>query len=114
VNSNTTWSVSDNQSWISVSGADNNGNDSQVNVTVTSNSSTTSSRSGTVTISGGGLTRTVSISQGRADPPTTLSVSPTSLSFDADGGTKSFEVNSNTTWSVSDNQSWISVSGADN
>ncbi|MEQ9279366.1 MAG: BACON domain-containing protein, partial [Balneola sp.] len=46
--------------------------------------------------------------------PTTLSVSPTSLSFDADGGTKSFEVNSNTTWSVSDNQSWISVSGADN
>ncbi|MEQ9280196.1 MAG: cohesin domain-containing protein, partial [Balneola sp.] len=63
VNSNTTWSVSDNQSWISVSGADNNGNDSQVNVTVTSNSSTTSSRSGTVTISGGGLTRTVSISQ---------------------------------------------------
>ncbi|MEQ9090193.1 MAG: cohesin domain-containing protein [Balneola sp.] len=63
VTSNTTWSVSDNQSWISVSGADNNGNDSQVNVTVTSNSSTTSSRSGTVTISGGGLTRTVSVSQ---------------------------------------------------
>jgi hypothetical protein len=114
VTSNTTWSVSDNQSWISVSGADNNGNDSQVNVTVTSNSSTTSSRSGTVTISGGGLTRTVSVSQGRADPPTTLSVSPTSLSFDADGGTKSFAVTSNTTWSVSDNQSWISVSGADN
>jgi hypothetical protein len=60
VTSNTNWTASDDQSWISVtptSGA-NNGT---LQVSVTAN--TGGSRTGTVTVSGGGATRTISVTQ---------------------------------------------------
>jgi pectate lyase len=61
VTANVSWTVSDDQSWIStspVSGA-NNGS---VSVSATANTGT-SARNGTVTIAGSGITRTVAVAQ---------------------------------------------------
>jgi hypothetical protein len=61
VSSNVSWTVMDDQSWIttSVASGSNNGNFS---ISVIANPAT-SVRSGTVTISGGNLTRTITVSQ---------------------------------------------------
>jgi hypothetical protein len=60
VTSNTSWSVTDDQTWINVSPASGSNNGS-FSVSVTAN--TSSSRNGTVTVTGGGITRTISVSQ---------------------------------------------------
>jgi hypothetical protein len=60
VTSNVSWTVTDNQSWISTSPTSGS-NNGTVAVSVTAN--TGAARSGTVTISGGSITRTVSVSQ---------------------------------------------------
>ena len=60
ITANTSWTVSDNQSWISVSPTSGSNNGS-TSVSVTANAG--ASRSGAVTITGGGITRTVTVSQ---------------------------------------------------
>jgi hypothetical protein len=61
VTSNVSWTITDNQSWLSVSPTSGSNNGS-FNVSYTANTST-SSRSGTVTVSGGGITRTIAVTQ---------------------------------------------------
>ncbi len=61
VTSNTSWSASDDSSWISITPS-NGTNDGVISITTTENPSSTD-RSGTVVISGGSLTRTISITQ---------------------------------------------------
>lgn len=61
VTSNVSWTVTDNQSWISVSPASGS-NNGTVAVSVTANGGSTA-RTGTVTVAGGSITRTISISQ---------------------------------------------------
>jgi xyloglucan-specific exo-beta-1,4-glucanase len=70
VTSNTSWTVTDNQTWItsSVASGSNNGT---IGISVVANT-TTASRTGTVTITGGGLTQMVSITQAAACTPTTI------------------------------------------
>lgn len=63
ITSNTTWTVSDNQSWITVSPTSGS-NNATLTVTVTQN--TGASRSGTVTVTGGNLTRTINVTQSGA------------------------------------------------
>ena len=46
----------------------------------------------------------------KAGESTSLEVSPTSLSFDADAGTRTFNITSNQSWTVTSNQSWCQVS----
>ncbi|MCZ4408800.1 BACON domain-containing protein [Cryomorphaceae bacterium 1068] len=67
ITSNVDWSVSTSSFWISASPSSGSDNGS-ISVSVSSNSST-SSRSGVVTVSGGGLTRNISISQSGEDDP---------------------------------------------
>jgi len=43
------------------------------------------------------------------EPPTTLTINPTSLSFVASGEQKTFDISSNTNWTVSSNASWATV-----
>lgn len=70
VNSNISWTATDNQSWISLSPASGSNNGS-FNVSVTAN--TSSARSGTVTVTGGGITRTINVSQsGGSCTPTAI------------------------------------------
>ena len=117
VMSNTSWTASANQSWCTLS-ATSGSNNSTVNFTVGSNSSQ-SGRSATITFRiSTGSTATVSLSQaGHAAPSYTLDVSPTSVTIAATQTTQSITVTSNTSWTVSSNQTWCTLnptSGSNN
>ncbi|MEH0152794.1 chondroitinase-B domain-containing protein [Limibacter armeniacum] len=64
--SNTSWTVTDNQAWISISSGSGSGN-GNITISVTENTST-SSRSGTVTVTAGTLSETISVSQSGEAP----------------------------------------------
>ena len=78
ITSNTSWTISDDATWLSTSKTSGSGN-STFTITATANTST-SSRSATVTVAGGGITRTVSVTQ--AGQSGTLTVT-----LDRQGGT---------------------------
>ena len=62
VSANVSWSVSDNASWLAVSPSSGS-NNGTVTVTATSSNTETSERQATVTVAGGGISRTVTVSQ---------------------------------------------------
>jgi hypothetical protein len=85
-------------------------------VSATANTGATS-RSGVVTVSGGGLSRTITVNQASQPNDAFINVAPTSLSFNSGAASMNVSVTSNVGWSVTDNQAWISVtpgSGANN
>ena len=63
ITSNVSWTVTDNQTWITVSPASGS-NNANIAVSVTANTGT--ARTGTVTVTGGGITRTIAVSQSAA------------------------------------------------
>lgn len=69
INSNASWSVSDDASWISVNPTNGSGNGT---VTVTVIENTGGVRSGTVTVSNASITRIISVNQEEADQGGTL------------------------------------------
>lgn len=108
ITSNTGWIVSSSDSlWLTVSPTSGN-NDGTVTVTTTENTKT-SPRTATITIRGTGVTaQTISVTQAAA-PTLTLSVSPSSLNFAATGEQKAFSVNSNTNWTASSSEPWLTL-----
>ena len=105
VSSNQSWAASSNASWCTVSPSSGNGN-GQIGLEVTAYYST-SPRSATVTVTGGGITKTISVTQ----EAMRLDLSPTSYNFAANGGISSaITVNSNFSWNVSSNASWLTTS----
>ena len=104
VTSNGSWTVSDNSTWITVSPSSGKGNGT-VTVNVANYTGNTQ-RVGTVTITGCNTTKSVMIIQ----DPCSLTVSPEALSFAASGGSKQITVTSSSSWTVSDNSTWITVS----
>ncbi len=97
------WTASSSESWITVAGASGNG-DGSISYSVATNPSI-QSRSGTIVVEGQVLT----ITQGGID--CTYSLSPSSSSFDSEGGSGSTSVSSpdGCQWSASSNESWISI-----
>ncbi|MBN2349617.1 MAG: hypothetical protein JXJ22_12295 [Bacteroidales bacterium] len=108
VNSNISWTVNDNQNWITVSPTSGS-NSGSITVNVTENT-TTSNRSGTVTVTDGSLTSTVQITQTGTVPSDYLNISSSELSFGSSVSSQNVNVTSNISWTVTDNQSWINVS----
>ena len=109
ITSNTGWSVSESDGWLSVSPASGS-NNGTVDVTYTANTST-SPRTGIITVSGSGAaSETVTVTQSGVSP--FLNVSPSSLSVGNSSGSTSFSITSNTSWSVSESDGWLSVSPA--
>lgn len=107
ITSDTTWTVSKNQTWLTVSptsGSDNG----TITVTATANVST-SPRTATVTVSGVNVTpKTVTVTQAPV-----LSVSPRWLVAAAEAdSSRSFDISSSRSWTVSSNQAWLTVSPA--
>ena len=102
VSSNVTWSVSVPASWVSVnpSSGVNNG---VVEVVVAQNT-TAAPRTATITVSGGNMSKSITVSQEAAPP--SLSLNPESLSFVADGGTQNVTVTSNGSWTASSTETW--------
>ena len=87
------FTLSESASWLTTSGG---------SITASANSASTS-RSATVTINATGsggktATSTISITQ---DAGVYLNVSPTSLSFEATGGTKTITIDTNESWTIS-------------
>ena len=62
VTSNQSWTVSSNASWLTTSRT-NGSNNNTFTMTASANTSTSSSRSAIVTVAGGGITKTVSVTQ---------------------------------------------------
>lgn len=81
ITSNVSWTVTDNQTWITVSPTSGT-NNGTIGVSVTQNTGT--ARSGTVTITGGGLTRTINVSQ---SAPTGSTITLQAESGTVGGGT---------------------------
>jgi mannan endo-1,4-beta-mannosidase len=109
VTANVSWTVTDNQTWISVSPT-SGANNGSFNVSATANTSSTS-RTGTVTVTGGGISRAISVTQA-GQTSNTLNVTPASLSFSSVTSTGAVQVTSNVSWTVSDDQTWLSASVA--
>ncbi len=92
ISSNVNWTITDNQSWINVSpiSGSNNGSTS---ISVTANTATTA-RTGTVSITGGSITRTITISQTGFVPNvavTGINLTPTTSTATV-GGTQQLSV----------------------
>ncbi|MCX6147620.1 MAG: BACON domain-containing carbohydrate-binding protein [Candidatus Kapabacteria bacterium] len=108
ITSNTAWSISNIPSWFNLSSTSGNGNS---NITITSQTNISlNPRNVVLTILGTGVTaKTVSISQDGATP--TLSLSTNTISIGAsESSSKSFELSSNTNWTITSSQSWINSS----
>ena len=108
VTSNTSWTVSDDATWLTVSPSSGSGNGT---LTVTASSANTgpNTRSATVTISGNGVDQQyVTVSQLRQSQ---LSVSPATLQLaSSTGASGNITVTSNVSWNVTDNADWLNVS----
>ena len=106
VTSNETWAVSSNQSWCTVTPTSGS-NSGSVNVAVTANTSN-SSRSAQVTITGekSGNRTTVNVTQDGSY----LTVDKSSMSFGYSGGSDSFTISSNVSWTVTSSATWCTVS----
>lgn len=107
INSNVTWSVSDDQPWLTVTPA--NGTNGGILSASFSGNSGADSRTATITVTGGGLTRTVTVIQA-GTVTNTLVVTPATQSVAATAGNTTFGVTSNVSWTASDNQTWLTLS----
>jgi hypothetical protein len=111
VTSNVGWTATGNAAWVTVSPASGSNNGA---VSVTTAANTGDARTASVTLAGGGLTRTVDIRQAAAaaPPASSLTVSPTSLTFAATGSSQSIAVASNVSWTAAGSAAWVTVSPA--
>lgn len=107
--SNLSWAMNCNESWVTLSPATGKDN-STITVTVEANPRK-QARTAKITVSSGSFVETVTVNQDAFVPD--LSVSEGTLNFAADAGEKSFNITSNTSWSVKSNAtSWLTVSPA--
>jgi mannan endo-1,4-beta-mannosidase len=107
ITANVSWSVTDNQTWLSAAPGSGAGNGS-FTVSATANTGSVA-RSGTVTVTGGGISRVISVTQ--AAPATNnLTLSQTALSFGFGASSSPVNVTANVSWTITDNQTWLTVS----
>ena len=108
IESNTEWEVThDALSWLTVT--PNKGSGRQpMTVSVIANGLTQRTANITVRCTGIATAQTVKVTQ--AATTAVLTVSPGTLTFAADRGSQTFRIESNTTWKVSSNHSWLTVS----
>ena len=83
-------------------------NNGSFTVSATANTGT-ASRTGTVTVTGGGLTRTIAVTQA-APTANNLTLSQSSLSFASAASSSAVNVTANVSWTVTDDQTWLSAS----
>ena len=112
VTSNISWTVACPADWLSISPTSGTGNGT-FKVTMTSNPNPTE-RKTVISVSGSGITRQIDVVQ--AAGKENLEVSATSVTFVANGGTKTVSVSANTAWSVSINTAseWLTVNKGEN
>jgi hypothetical protein len=105
VSSNVSWTVTESVSWLSVTPITGSG-DGVLTVNYDQNTSV-NARVGTITVSGGGITRNVTVTQAGVTPE--LIVTPANRNVGSDAGQTTFDVTSNISWDVSESVSWLTV-----
>ena len=107
VTSNTRWTVSSSaSSWLTVSPSD--GSNNGAFTIKASGNALKSPREATITVSGGGITRTIKVTQSGAEPY--VGVSKNYLYFSNTANTSTISVYSNTDWTIKSSASWLTVS----
>ena len=110
ITSNVAWTASSNQAWATVTPA-NGTNNGILTINVAVNPTTTQ-RTANITITGGGITRTITITQDAAIAPN-LQVNTTALTAPAAGQNGiTASVTSNVAWTASSNQAWVTLTPA--
>ncbi len=111
ITSNTDWTISSDQSWITISRLSGS-NNATISVSADSENTSASSRSGTITISGTGISDiSIPVTQAGKSVAKSLTVSKSSIPLgSAKNSSNTFTISSNTSWSVVSNQSWITFS----
>lgn len=105
ITSNTSWTVSSDETWLTVSSTSGS-NNSTITLTAQANPSSATPRTATITVSGG---NTITVTQPASNA--TLTVSTTTLNIAAAANsTTTFDITSNASWTVSEDQTWLSVS----
>jgi len=107
---NTYWKIACSDSWLTVSTSTGTGN-TTITVPVQENTSTTP-RTAILTISGTSVeTKTVTVTQ--EGVPLHLNTSVTSLPLgSAEGASGTFDITSNTAWTVSSSETWLTIANA--
>jgi hypothetical protein len=104
------WSVSGNQSWINLNSSTGSGNGT-ITLTALANPTVTS-RVATITISGTGVTsQLITVTQDGASPVLNVSSYVLTIASQANS-TKTFDITSNSSWSLSCDQSWLTISNS--
>ena len=103
IKSNLNWVAAENEDWFDVTPLSGS-RDGQLTVTYKANASDIS-RTGKIIISGGGLSRIVTITQSSSR----LAVTPAIRDVTWEGGATAFDIDSNLSWSVSENVNWLTV-----
>lgn len=102
------WTVSADADWISCSRSSGKG-DATVTLTAAKNA-TASQRDGVITFACGKSSQTIKVQQiGEA---LRLTVEPTTLFISSSGGSQSFSISSNSSWTVRADESWLKFSPA--
>ena len=107
ITSNTEWTARVDSDWLDLD-QESGRNNGVIQISARSQNNSTTSRHTNVTISGGGLNRTVTVSQAGSSP--ILNVSPTDIYLGSGiGSSDILSISSNVEWSVSTDASWLSV-----
>ncbi|MCU0425236.1 MAG: carboxypeptidase regulatory-like domain-containing protein [Candidatus Kapabacteria bacterium] len=110
ITSNVAWTASSNQAWATVSPASGT-NNGTLTINVAANPNTTQ-RTAAITITGGGITRTITVTQDAA-VAANLQVNPNTLTASAAGQNGlTATITANVAWTASSNQAWVTVTPA--
>ena len=112
ISSNSTWTVSESMTWLTVTPSSGSNNGS---ITVSTIINPGIARSGLITLTAAcGTVITITVNQAA---PCNLSASTSTLNFSASAGNQTVNISSNSTWTVSESLSWVTVtpsSGSNN
>ena len=107
LSSNTAWTITSNQPWLSVITPSGAGN-STATLSAQENVSVTATRTATVTVSAPGIpNQIITVTQSAATPVIYLSATALTIAAPANS-TKTFDISSNATWDVSSSATWLS------
>lgn len=107
ISSNTDWTISSDQSWCTPAVISGNG-DKTISCSISENTQS-QSRTAIITVSAGSISRKITMTQAGKEIPM-LSLSHESISVTANEQMFSFDISSNTDWSISSDQSWCTSS----
>ncbi|MDH5739634.1 MAG: fibronectin type III domain-containing protein [Nitrospira sp.] len=112
VNSNGSWTASDNAAWLTLNPTSGSGNGT-ISASINLGGVLVGTHTATITVTGGGTVRNVNVAL--TVSAASFTISPASLTFTATQGaanppTQTITLNSTGSWTASDNSSWLSLS----